>query len=369
MNKTKPTPHDAFLKLLLDNPRSARDFFQRLLPKGLVKQLDLDSLAPESTSFVSPSLKTTFSDAVFSVRMKGGEGHTALVSILLEHKSHPDKWAAVQLLAYLAEGYRRQVKNLRKQKKDGMPQPLILKPIIPFLFYQGGKPWAFPRLRRLFGAAHNPLLRYVPDFETVFISLYEMDDAKIARIGVAWLRAALLTQKYSHDPEALFKRLAPILQAMHHAMDGNFSLSFFIYISRSLDLEPEDFKKLVEALPPDSNPQTMDTLYDKLMAKGRKEGLEIGLEQGLEKGREQGLEQGLEQGIEQGLEKGLEQGLEKGLEQGLEQGREQGSEQAKKEAVLSGLRLGISVQTLSLMTGFSEEKVRQIFQEDQSAAG
>ena len=26
-----------------------------------------------------------------------------------------------------------------------------------------------------------------------------MDDAKIARMGVTWLRAALLTQKYSHD--------------------------------------------------------------------------------------------------------------------------------------------------------------------------
>jgi predicted transposase/invertase (TIGR01784 family) len=98
-------------------------------------------------------------------------------------------------------------------------------------------------------------------------------------------------------------------------------------------MESEGFKKLVEALPPESNPQTMDTLYDRLMAKGRQEGIEIG------------------------------------LEQGLEQGRVQGSELAKKEAVLSGFRLGISAQTISLMTGFSEEKVLQIFQEDQGAEG
>ncbi len=90
-----------------------------------------------------------------------------------------------------------------------------------------------------------------------------------------------------------------------------------------MDIEPEDFKKIVEAMPPDTNPQTMDTLYDKLMAKGRAEGIEQGRETGLEEGREL----------------------------------------AKKEAILSGFRLGIPVQVLSLMTGYAEQKVLQILQE------
>lgn len=213
--------------------------------------------------------------------------------------------------------------------------PQALRPIIPFLFYQGGKPWAFPGLRGLFGAAHIPLLRYVPDFETIFTSLYEMEDDKIAGMGVAWLYAALLTQKYSHNPVALLERLAPILRTIQEAMDGNFFLSFSIYISRSMDIEPEDFKKIVEAMPPDTNPQTMDTLYDKLMAKGRAEGIEQGREEGREKGREEGRETGLEEG----------------------------RELAKKEAILSGFRLGIPVQALSLMTGYSEEKVLRILRE------
>jgi flagellar biosynthesis/type III secretory pathway protein FliH len=139
----------------------------------------------------------------------------------------------------------------------------------------------------------------------------------------------------SLHPKALFKRLAPILQAIHQAMDGHFFLSFSIYISRSMDMEPEDFKKIVEAMPPDTNPQTMDTLYDKLMAKGRAEGIEQGREKGREEGREEGREKGLEEG----------------------------SELAKKEAILSGFRLGIPVQVLSLMTGYAEQKVLQILQE------
>jgi len=151
----------------------------------------------------------------------------------------------------------------------------------------------------------------------------------------------------SLHPKALFKRLAPILQAIHQAMDGNFFIGFYIYISRSLNLEPEDFKELVKAMPPDTNPQTMDTLYDKLMAKGRAEGIEQGREKGREEGREEGREKGREEGREEGREKGLEEG----------------SELAKKEAILSGFRLGIPVQVLSLMTGYSEEKVLRILRE------
>ena len=114
-----------------------------------------------------------------------------------------------------------------------------------------------------------------------------------------------------------------------------------------MDIEPEEFKKLVAALPSDKNPQTMDTLYDKLMAKGRAEG----------------IEEGIEKGIEQGIEKGIEQGIKQGIQQGLAEGLAEGSSRAKKEAILSGFRLGISVELLSRMTGYSEEKVLQILQE------
>ena len=326
MKKTKPTPHDPFLKFLLEDARSARDFFRHLLPKRLVRRLDLDSLSPESISFVSPSLKTSLSDALFSVRLKGGDNQqTVLVSILLEHKSHPDKWAPVQLLAYLAEGYRRQARNLRKKNKGGTQPPQTLRPIIPFLFYQGGKPWDFPGMRGLFDQAYTPLLRHVPDFQTIFTSLYNMEDDQIAKIGQTWLRATLLTQKYSHNPQRLLEKVAPIIRSIEAATDGNFFMAFTIYFTRSLKIKLADFEKLVDVLPQDSNPQAMLTLYDQLIAKG--------------------------------------------LVQGREEGLEKGSEIAKREAVISGFRLGIPIHVLCLQTAFSEEKVIEILRELKDADG
>jgi hypothetical protein len=87
----------------------------------------------------------------------------------------------------------------------------------------------FPSLRSLFAAIHTSLLLYVPDFETIFTSLCEMEDDKIVGMGVAWLYAALLMQKYSHNPVALLERLAPILRTIQEAMDGNFFIGFFLY--------------------------------------------------------------------------------------------------------------------------------------------
>ena len=181
----------------------------------------------------------------------------------------------------------------------------------------------------LFEDVHAPFLRYIPAFETIFTSLYSMEDNQIAKIGQTWLKAALLTQKYSHDPRKLLEKVAPILRSIEAAMDGNFFIAFSIYFTRSLDLEPGAFQKLVDTLPADSKPQAMLTLYDRLMAKGREEG--------------------------------LEQGLEKGLEKGLEL--------AKREAIRSGFQFGIPIHILCLQTGFSEEKVIQILKELKDAEG
>ncbi|MEY4134559.1 MAG: Essential protein Yae1, terminal [Bacteroidota bacterium] len=149
------------------------------------------------------------------------------------------------------------------------------------------------------------------------------------------------------------------MRSIEAATDGNFFMAFTIYFTRSLKITISDYQKLVDALPKDSNPQAMVTLYDQLIAKGR--------EEGLEKGREEGLEQGLEKGLEKGLEQGLEKGLEQGLEKGIEQGLEKGSELAKREAVLSGMRHSVPIQVICVMTGYSEEKVMQIIREFKDA--
>lgn len=343
MRKTKPSTHDAFFKALLEDIERAKVFLSRLLPGELTGHFDMDTLTREESSFISPSLKTSFSDGLFSVRLKERGDEYAMVAVLLEHKSYPDKWVTVQMLGYIAEGYRVQAEKI-KSLAPGNPSPRHLRPIIPFLFYHGAKKWRLRPLEQLFAREYSPFLRFVPTFEPAFTSLPEMPDVHIARIEEGWLEAALLTQKYSHNPLELENRLIQILRRIHNVLQGNFLQIWSVYFSKSVSIAPEVFTQLIENLPSDINPDVMISLYDQL----------------LEKGRRKGLEQGLEQGLGQGLEQGLKEGLQLGMREGLLEG----NEMAKKETILVGYKNGISIEVLCLQTGYSKEMVWQILFEE-----
>ena len=75
-------------------------------------------------------------------------------------------------------------------------------------------------------------------------------------------------------------------------------------------------------------------------------------EQGVKKGLKKGLEQGLQQGKQEGLQEGLQQGKQEGLQEGLEQGLEM--------IALNGLRTGLDIGLIAMLTGFSIEKIQDL---------
>jgi len=91
--------HDSFFKAVLQQPERAREYFRLQLPPSLVAAIDLESLAPMPDSFVDDQLRTSFSDLVFSVRMKTND-EPLFLSLLLEHKSSPDPYVTIQLGHY-----------------------------------------------------------------------------------------------------------------------------------------------------------------------------------------------------------------------------------------------------------------------------
>ena len=77
-------------------------------------------------------------------------------------------------------------------------------------------------------------------------------------------------------------------------------------------------------------------------------------------GIEKGLKEGLEQGIRQGMKQGMEQGIKQGIEQGIEQGIKQGIEQEKTELIKKMLKENIDIQTISKITGLTEEEIKNL---------
>ncbi|MFZ1750940.1 MAG: Rpn family recombination-promoting nuclease/putative transposase [Saprospiraceae bacterium] len=122
MDENINNPHDKFVKAMLSDKEVAISFFDTYLPGSLRPLLDLETLQYTQTSYITDSLKETFSDIVVDIKLSDRDEH-CFVSILLEHKSTISEHAAFQLLGYIANGYNTQIKHGES-----------IQPIIPYEF-------------------------------------------------------------------------------------------------------------------------------------------------------------------------------------------------------------------------------------------
>src|SRR5664279_1690410 len=117
------TPHDEFFKEIFGDLDHARDLLRGILSSDLQEILDLDHLRRENASFLTNQLAEDFADLVFACPTTGG---TALVALLLEHKSWAPRHPHLQLLTYMLGIW-------EKAEKSGDALP----PVIPVVLYNG----------------------------------------------------------------------------------------------------------------------------------------------------------------------------------------------------------------------------------------
>ena len=108
-----PTPHDAMFRQFLPQPDVARDFMEIHLPAELREICDLSTLTLESGSFVEDDLPQYFSDVLYSLKTRAGDGY---IHVLIEHQSTPDKHMAFRLMRYA-------VAAMQRHLEAGHPTP------------------------------------------------------------------------------------------------------------------------------------------------------------------------------------------------------------------------------------------------------
>ena len=91
-------PHDGLFKGILGRPEHAASELRSILPAGLVGRLDFDRLERVEGSFVDRALRQQHTDVLFRARLDQGD---ALIYVLLEHQSTPDRWMALRMCGYL----------------------------------------------------------------------------------------------------------------------------------------------------------------------------------------------------------------------------------------------------------------------------
>ena len=309
-------PHDKFFKSLMNEIKIAKAILASLLSPQLLKLIDIDTLQHAKTSFVSDSLKETFSDVVFTVKLKNKVD--VFITFLLEHKSYPDIFTPVQVLFYLASGYYLQSKNNKK-----------LQIIIPLVFYHGKEKWEYKSLDELFEDVPENLKKYIPNYESIFIDLADMPDTQLESLEDALVSAVLMMQKYALRPEELLKKLQLIYSKMYSVdRERNYFEKIIVYSLQLVD--KEKIKKVLNELPPVIKNKVMSA-YEAL--------------------------------IEEGYQKGIEKGIKKGIRKGYKKGKEEGEYEKSIKVILNGHKAGVPINILALLTNLPEEEVKRIIKE------
>jgi len=277
--------HDKFFKNVLSDINIAKKFIASFLSPEVLQHINIETLQYAETDFLLQDLKEIFSDIVFTVNKKTDE--EIYISIILEHKSRPDDFTAVQLLLYIAYGYYKQYKNTKS-----------LQLILPIVFYHGKQKWIYKPIEDLLKDLPQELKRFIPTFKTVFIDLKNFSDEQLDSLGDALLTSILLLEKYAFKPDELAKKIKLIYEKLNSVGNRNLLYPIIVY-SMSL-IKIDTIKQIIQELPTPIKSNVM-TAYDTLIQEGREKGIQEGIEKGLEKGLEKGREEGREEGLEKGV--------------------------------------------------------------------
>lgn len=287
-HSSSSTPHDAVFRKLLSHVQTARDFFDIHLPKQLIALCDLSTLHLESGSFVEEDLRYCYSDILYSLKTRAGDGY---LYALIEHQSSPDKNMAFRLMRYAIAAMQRHL-----DKGHGE-----LPMVIPMLFYHGRVtpyPWSL-RWLDAFQLPQQAEELYTNAFPLVDIT--QLPDAEI----VQHRRIAMLEllQKHVRQRDMLeFQEQLVSLLALGYTGGEQLKTLLHYLLKVGHTADPAAFLTAIASKTTDH--QQKEALMN-IAQYLREEGMRFGLKKGLEQGRVEGEQQEALRIAKVMLEKGM----------------------------------------------------------------
>jgi predicted transposase/invertase (TIGR01784 family) len=267
------TPHDESFRKVFGDPDLARPLIEHYLPISVVDQLDLTVLSVDSETFVDDKLKGRQGDVLFRTRFK--EGGDALVYVLLEHKSSPDRWVALQLTKYIIRIWYRELDRNQGLRK--------LPTILPVVFYHGKRDWQAPLNLADLVECPEGYKRYVPDFDYELLNCAAIPDERLE--GDQPLGGVVMVYKHAFDEDfgQHLDRWLKLLQGLVRAKTvGEQVFALLKYIGHLCDnVGGEEFRQRVMEAYEEKGEEIMSTVADQWIERGK----EIGREEGEHKGK------------------------------------------------------------------------------------
>src|SRR5690625_3105171 len=242
-------PHDKFFKKMLSVPGAAEEFIRLSVPAKILRMIDLKTLEITDQNLLTEKMDDLFMDLIFECQLKKEFGrHDLYISILVEHKSNPEKYISIQIGRYLFERYQKQL--------DLNIKPL--RPIIPLLYYHGEKDWEPKELNQLFEQEFLDIQSYLPNFSFLFHDIKKTSDNNIRQLNHTMLAQGLMMQKYFKNMEMLSHIGVEVLKTLADVDEKlNLKTSYFVYLSVLFEKEKPKLMKLIDQLPDEKKIESM----------------------------------------------------------------------------------------------------------------
>src|SRR6266436_6201726 len=127
-------PHDMMVRAVLSDLAEATSFLQRYLPQEISQVLNWSTLTLLEGSFVDEDLRASEADFLYEIEHVSSE-EPVWIYVLLEHQSTSDRWMRFRLLKYCC--------RIWDMSFRAHPEQRELRAIVPLVFYQGERSWAY----------------------------------------------------------------------------------------------------------------------------------------------------------------------------------------------------------------------------------
>lgn len=229
------SPCKTFMIAATKSSFSNLEIFQQLVTTFVmepwVKELDFSACELVKDDFVSKEYKASFGDLIYKIKWREEELYLV---VLLEFKSAPEHFVAVQILGYVIDFYRNLLDAGEKVRK--------LPPVFAILLYNGEQTWNAPADISELIQGGKALGKYALHFKYLPIIENAYEREQLLQIGN--IVSTLFFAEAYYDVDLLKQELVKLFEKAPNKHAVSLFLNWLKQLAVHGRIEPSDYEAL-----------------------------------------------------------------------------------------------------------------------------
>lgn len=267
--------HDRGYEKLFSNLEIFEQLITTFVTEPWVEELDFSTCVLLKDAFVSEQYKASFSDLIYKIKWRDDDLY---LIVLLEFKSAPYQFVALQIVGYIVDFYRQLLSAEEKPRK--------LPPVFAVLLYNGEQPWHAPQDIAELIQGQEALGEYALRFK--YFPIIENAFAKERLLRIGNIVSTLFLAEAHYDIDLLKQELLRLFEKSANKHAISLFLNWLKQLAVHRRIEQADYQTLDRVY---QDTQEVSMLINSI-EKDRKQLYEKGWGEGRAEGKAEGKAEG-----------------------------------------------------------------------------